>query len=50
MYVFTYKRETDHLVDRGIEGRIILRWIFRKWDVGVTGVSWLRTDIGGGHL
>jgi hypothetical protein len=23
-------------------GRIILRWIFRKWDVGVwTGLSWL---------
>jgi hypothetical protein len=25
-------------------GRIILRWIFRKWHVGVrTGSSWLRT-------
>jgi len=24
-------------------GRIILRWIFRKWDVGVwTGSSWFR--------
>jgi len=27
----------------GIDGRIILIWIFRKWDVGVwTGSSWLR--------
>jgi len=26
-----------------VNGRIILRWIFRKWDVGVwTGSSWLR--------
>jgi hypothetical protein len=30
---------------------IILRWIFRKWDVGVwTGLSWLRIGTGGGHL
>ena len=24
----------NHLVDPGVDGRIILRWIFRKWDVG----------------
>jgi hypothetical protein len=24
-------RERDHLGDPGVDGRIILRWIFRKW-------------------
>jgi hypothetical protein len=37
--------ERDHWGDPGIDGMIILRWIFRKWDVGVwTGLSWLRID------
>jgi hypothetical protein len=27
-------REKDHLGDPGIGGRIILRWIFRKWEEG----------------
>jgi hypothetical protein len=26
-------RERDHLEDPGVDGRIIVRWIFRKWDV-----------------
>jgi len=26
--------ERDHLVDPGVDGRIIFNWIFRKWDVG----------------
>jgi len=42
-------RERDHLVDPGLDGRIILRWIFRTWELGVwTGSSWLRIGIGGG--
>jgi hypothetical protein len=36
-------RERDHWGDPGVDGRIILRWIFRKWDVGVwTGLIWLK--------
>jgi len=39
------------LGDPGVDGRMILRLIFRKWDVGVwTGSSWLRIGTGGGHL
>jgi hypothetical protein len=26
--------EKYHWGDPGVDGRIILRWIFRKWDVG----------------
>ena len=44
-------RERDRLEDPGIDGRIILRWISRKWDVGVwTGSIWLRIGTGGGPL
>jgi len=25
----------NHLGDQGVDGKIILRWIFKKWDVGV---------------
>jgi len=32
-------RGKDHLGDRGVDGRIILRWILRKWGVG--GMDWI---------
>jgi hypothetical protein len=44
-------REIDHLDYPGLDGRIILKWIFSKWDVGVwTGSIWFRMGTGGGHL
>jgi len=44
-------REGDHLEDPVVGGRIILMWIFRKWDVGVwTGSIRLRIGTGGGDL
>jgi hypothetical protein len=43
--------ERDHSGDLDVDGRIILRWTFRKWEGGVgTGWSWLRIGTGGGHL
>jgi hypothetical protein len=41
----------DHLEGSCVDGKIILRWIFRKWGVEVlTGWVWLRTGACGGHL
>jgi len=31
--------ERDYLGDPGVDGRIILRWIIKKWDVG--GMDWI---------
>jgi hypothetical protein len=44
-------REREHWGDPDVDGRIILRWIFWKWDVELwAGSSWLRTETGVGHL
>jgi hypothetical protein len=44
-------KERDQLRDPDVDGRIILRWVFRKWDVGLwTGSSWLSIGTGVGHL
>ena len=44
-------RERDHWGDHDLDGRIILRWILRKWEGVVgTGWSWLRIGTGGGRL
>jgi hypothetical protein len=43
--------ERDHLEETGVNGKIILRWIFRKWDGKAwTGLIWFRIGTGGGHL
>jgi len=39
------------LEDPGVDGRIILRWILREWNVGaLTGLIWPRIRTGGEHL
>jgi len=44
-------RERDHLEDPDVDERIILRLIFRKWDVGAwTGSICLRIGTCGGQL
>jgi hypothetical protein len=41
---------TVHLEDQGADGRIILRWIFRKWEGAWTELIWLRIGTSGAHL
>jgi hypothetical protein len=43
--------EGDHLDDSGVDGTIILRWIFRKWDVrAYSGLNWLGIGAGVRHM
>jgi hypothetical protein len=44
-------RERDHWGDPDVDGGIILRWVYRKWE-GVVGTGWsgLRIGTSGGHL
>jgi hypothetical protein len=32
-------RERDHWGDQGVDEKILLIWIFRKWDVGI--MDWI---------
>jgi hypothetical protein len=44
-------REGDHLEDPGVDERIILKLIFKKWDRGAwTVLIWLRIGTGDGFL
>jgi hypothetical protein len=46
-----YLCSVRRVIDQGVGGRIILRWIFRKWEGVVgTGWSWFRIGTGGGRL
>jgi hypothetical protein len=44
-------KERNHFEDPGVDVRIIIKWVFRKWDVGArTGPIWLRIGTDGGIL
>jgi hypothetical protein len=51
MFWWENLREINHWRDKIVDGRILLRWIFRKWVFGIwNGLSWLRIETDGGHL
>jgi hypothetical protein len=43
--------ERDHLEDQSVDGRVIIRLIFREWVVGAwTELIWIRIGTGGENL
>jgi hypothetical protein len=44
-------KEGDHLIVPGVDVRLILKWIFRLWDLKAwTQPMWLKIGTSGGHL
>jgi hypothetical protein len=43
-------REVNHSEDPGLDGRVLLKLIFEKWDGDVNGPVWLRIGTADGLL
>jgi hypothetical protein len=44
-------RERDNLEVPDIDRKIIIKWIFKKTEIGLwTGLMWFKTGRDGGHL
>ena len=44
-------RGRNHLENMGVDWRIILKWILKKWDGEAwAGLTWFRIEIGGGSF
>jgi hypothetical protein len=51
MFLWGDLRERDHWGEPGVDGKVISRWIFRNWEMGVwAGLRWLRIEPAGGQL
>jgi hypothetical protein len=50
-FIWGKLRKRDNLEDLGIDGKVVLKWIFKKQDGGTgSGLIWLRIRAVGGLL